>query len=221
MGCGSPSKPANKVPPKKNPPVKPVLPCPIKCNQQLNEQNSAKAKKSASTLVKQQRKDTCALMSTRSVLQEFKGRAPDENGMVPIGVSSGAYSVCNGTTDESRVMTQAGMPSDEYFRPTLLQIAKWLDDGKGVVLAYDTKWVWARKYPGYAKNPNVLGHAVRVIGTQRNVDTGAVTSITIVDSGDGTIDTVDSATVIKAMNGFGGGRCGVTRSRINSTATCK
>jgi hypothetical protein len=97
----------------------------------------AKAEKSALYFSGQQsNKDTCALMSTDSVLSEKTGdRHPAgaealrsglrpginladgtsnfEKEMIGLGEKSGGYTFCSGTTDESRVMTAAGILATE------------------------------------------------------------------------------------------------------------
>ena len=103
-----------------------------------NQENRRRAAKSMSAFAGQQNnKDSCALMSTRSVLQERDGSAPDEGwaanpsswrshfptrsevantlkgvkDMIDIGKASGAYKPCNGTTDTAAVMRAAGIPA--------------------------------------------------------------------------------------------------------------
>jgi hypothetical protein len=91
---------------------------------------------------RQKNKDSCALMSTRAVLLARDGSAPNEADMIKIGEASGAYTACNGTTNEAAVMTKAGVPATEVFKPSIDDIAASVDEGKGVVVGYDTRPVW-------------------------------------------------------------------------------
>jgi len=161
--------------------------------------------------LQQQQKDTCALMSARSILLEKKGKAPDENGMIPIGEKSGAYKKCEGTVNEAAVLNQIGIPATQVLSPSLEDIAKAVNQGKGVIVSYDTRPVWGGMH---LKNPKPLGHAVRVNGVERDKD-GKVSALHIIDSGNGTEKWIPAATFQKGLDGFGGGRMAVTNEPLH------
>lgn len=151
---------------------------------------------------RQSRKDSCALMSAQSVLLERDGKAPDETAlfskdMVDIGTDSGGYQKCSGTTDEAKVLTEAGVPATLTYDPTPEDIARNLEEGRAVVVAYDTRPVW---YPDSATwDPQPAGHAVRVTGVERDLQ-GEISAFYINDSGDGIAGKrVDIATFNQAM----------------------
>ena len=118
----------------------PCMPCLQKRATHIlgNQENRNRAAKSMSAFSGQQKnKDSCALMSTQSVLKERDGSAPEEGwaanpsswkmhfptkaeimntmkgvkDMIDIGKASGAYTPCNGTTDTAAVMRAAGIPA--------------------------------------------------------------------------------------------------------------
>lgn len=176
----------------------------------------------------QKNKDTCALMSTQSILLETKGSAPPEGwsaapsmlsghmpslgevkhtvrggtDMIDIGKKSGGYTPCNGTTKAglSSVMGAAGIPATGTAKPSLDSIASELDAGKAVVVGYDARPVW-----GDDTTPHPLGHAVRVTGVERDLS-GAVRGFYINDSGSGEAGKyVPADTFQEALDGIGGG----------------
>lgn len=168
-------------------------PC-MSCNEKSvdivaqNTVNYSRAMKSKEAFSGQQdRKDTCALMSVQSILLERDGEAPDETAlfsrdMVDIGTDSGGYQKCSGTTDPAAVMTQAGIPATMTYNPPPEDIAQMLEEGRAVVVGYDTRPVW---YPDPATwDPQPAGHAVRITGVERDL-LGNISAFYINDSGDG------------------------------------
>jgi len=157
---------------------------------------------------KQTRGDTCALMSVQSILLERDGAAPDETAifsrdMVDVGIDSGAYSITRGnikggTCDESAVMVEAGIPATLTYGPSPDDIAKNVEEGRAVIVAYDTRPVWE---PDQTKwDPQPQGHAVRVTGVERDF-LGNVSAFYINDSGDGIAGKrVDIDTFRRAMD---------------------
>lgn len=199
---------------------------------------------------KQKNKDTCALMSTHSILLETQGKAAPEGwsahppmwgshtptyneiahtarggfDMIDIGKQSKrpdgkpAYKPCNGTTDEAAVMTAAGIPATLKRNPSVDEIAKQLDAGKAVNVAYDARPVWygtsaaaKAKWP-----PKAIGHTVRVTGVDREPD-GTVRGFYINDSGSGEAGKyVPAGTFQLALSGFGGGRIASSNAPIQA-----
>lgn len=171
-----------------------------------NEEHRKRAEVSKATSPQQKKKDSCALMSARSVLSEAtivdqqcleKPKAPpSEDEMAQIGVKSKAYVDCNGTTDEAAILEAVGIEAKSTKKPSLEDIGAAVDMGKGVIVGYDTRAVWGGQA---AKSPKPLGHAVRVTGVIRDPETGKVSSVLINDTGDGTPKEVDAATFEKAL----------------------
>jgi uncharacterized Zn-binding protein involved in type VI secretion len=195
-----------------------------------NQQMQAKAAQSAKFFSgAQSNKDTCALMTTDSIKWEKTGSsdppAPpfgikswietlwadmnissttpqNEKEMIAVGISSGGYQFCNGTTNPAAVMTSAGLPSQNVLSPSLEQIASAVEQGKGVLVGYDTRPVWGGRW---AVQPNPAGHAVRVTAVQRD-DSGNITGFYINDSGDGKAPKlVPADTFQSALDGLHGG----------------
>jgi hypothetical protein len=126
----------------------------------------------------------------------------NEKEMMAVGTASGGYRWCNGTTNASAVMTAAGLTSQTVSSPSLEQIASAVEDGKGVLVGYDTRPVWGGRYL-LRLQPD--GHAVRVTGVQRD-DSGNITGFYINDSGDGVAPKlVPANTFQSALDGFQGG----------------
>lgn len=149
---------------------------------------------------RQANKDTCALMSTQGIVQQATGINYSESQMQIIGVASGAYTICNGTTNESAVMTAAGIPATEHYNPSLNDIANALGQGRAVIVGLDARPVWG------AGGPNPIGHAIRVTGVEKDA-AGNITAFYINDTGTGNSNQrVPAATMQNALNGFGGGR---------------
>jgi uncharacterized Zn-binding protein involved in type VI secretion len=148
----------------------------------------------------QQNKDTCAVMSTEGVVHQSTGTPIPEPAMQVIATGSGAYTSCNGTTDESAVMTAAGIPATEYQNPSLNDIAQAVREGRAVLVGLDARAIWP------AGGPNPIGHAVRVTGV--DVDgKGNITAFHINDTGTGRANqVVPAATMQTALNQWGGGR---------------
>jgi hypothetical protein len=190
----------------------------------------AKAERSALYFSGQQsNKDTCALMSVNSVLYEDTldrhpadsntlraslrpemnlqdGTSKFEREMIALGEKSGGYTFCEGTRNESNVMTAAGIPAVEVYSPSLESIATAVEEGRGVVVGYDTRPVW------HKRNPTAMGHTVRVTGVERDAD-GNVTALYINDSGDGTAPKrVPADNFKRALQGFDGGRMAVSKN---------
>jgi uncharacterized Zn-binding protein involved in type VI secretion len=148
----------------------------------------------------QTQKDTCALMTTQGIVQQNGGATFTEPQMQAIGIASGAYTVCNGTTSEATVMTAAGIPSTTQQNPTLQDIALALAQNKAVVVGLDARPIWGNA------SPNPLGHAIRVTGMQFDAN-GNPTNVFINDTGTGQSNqAVPAATFQQALNQFGGGR---------------
>lgn len=177
-------------------------------------------------------------MSTQSILLERDGTAPVEgfsiknwksykptmedlsryrsgvDDMIDVGKRSGGYNPCNGTTNEAKVMTEAGVAATLIEKPTLDQIATALDEGKAVVVAYDARPIWEGPDPDAWSSPTAFGHAVRPTGVDRGPD-GSVRGFWINDSGDGSAGAyVDAATMKMALDGFKGGRMSVSDAPI-------
>ncbi len=171
-----------------------------------NAEHQKRADFSKSTSPQQKKKDSCALMSVRSVLAEATivgqkclvkpANPPSEDQMAEIGTKSKAYVDCNGTTDESKIFEAVGIETISKSKPSLDDIAKALDEGKGVVVGYDTRKVWGGQA---AKSPKPLGHAVRVTGVIRDPKSGKISSLLINDTGDGTPKAVSAATFEEAL----------------------
>jgi hypothetical protein len=175
---------------------------------QLNSKNKKRAEESAKYSQQQVSKDSCALMSTRSILLEKNGKAPSEDGMKTLGEESGGYRSCRGTSDEGAVLKKAGIPSTTYGKPKLSEIANAVDAGKTVVVGYDTRPVWG------LKDPDPAGHAVRVTGAERDKN-GNVVALYVNDSGNGKApEKIPAATFQKALDGFGGGRATISNSPV-------
>ena len=208
-----------------------------------NQAMLKKAQNSAADSQHQENKDTCALMSSNSILWEQTGsktppepkqgiisemrtfwaslnmraNTPDnEKAMIAVGHASGGYEWCSGTTDEAAVLTEAGIPASETDSPSLNDIAKAVEDGKGVIVSYDTRPVWGGRY---LQRTTPAGHAVRVTGVERDID-GNITALYINDTGDGVAPKrVEAATFQQALNGFGGGRMASTDAAPFSAVT--
>lgn len=181
--------------------------CPLKADiERKNAENKKRAEAAKATSPQQSGKDTCALMSTRSILSEATmvnnkcliapPLPPSEAEMVEIGKKSGAYTPCNGTTDEAAVLKASGIEATLKQKPSVDDIANAVDSGKGVIVGYDTRPVWGGQA---AKSTTPLGHAVRVTGVIRDDETGKVKSLLINDTGDGTPKEVDAGTFEKAL----------------------
>lgn len=146
-------------------------------------------------------------------LSEIANSLAGETDMIDIGKASGAYSPCNGTTDEAKVLTQAGVPATLVQRPSLADIGDALDQGKAVNVAFDARPIWygsdQAQWP-----PQALGHTVRVTGVDRGVD-GQVRGFYINDSGTGVAcQYVPASNFQSALDGFGGGRMAVSNQPI-------
>ena len=205
-----------------------------------NDQHYERAINSAKHFSGQQKnKDTCALMSTQSVLLERDGKAPPEgfaiknwrsfipsledlqrarrgeNDMIDIGKGSGGYSPCNGTTNSAKVMTAAGIAAVLTEKPTLDQIAAALDDGKAVLVSYDARPVWDAIDPSAWDSATPFNHCIRATGVDRDA-LGAVRGFWINDSGDGNAGVYVPADVMTmALKGHGvGGRLSVSDDRL-------
>lgn len=207
--------------------------------QGYNSAMLAKAKTSVTFFSGHQtNKDTCALMSVNSVFYEqtgsksppkphstffntledlwaainIAGNTPaNEKEMIDIGHASGAYSWCSGTTDIAAVMNAAGIPSESVSSPSLETIAESVEDGKGVVVGYDTRPVWGGRW---LQRTQPAGHAVRVTAVERDSN-GEISAFYINDSGDGVAPKRVPADVFtKALDGFGGGVMAVSEEPL-------
>jgi hypothetical protein len=156
----------------------------------------------------QANKDTCALMSTQGIVQQSSGTNFSEPQMQTIGTASGAYAVCNGTTDEASIMTAAGVPATEKQNPSLQDIATAVAQGKAVIVGLDARPIWNQA------SPQPLGHAIRVTGVEFDAN-GNVAAVYINDTGTGNSNQrVPAATFQNAMNGFGGGRMATSNNPV-------
>jgi uncharacterized Zn-binding protein involved in type VI secretion len=148
----------------------------------------------------QANKDTCALMTTQGIVHQATGTQHTEPQMQAIGIASGAYTVCNGTTNESAVMNQAGIPATTVGSPTLQDMAQALGEGRAVIVGLDARHIWNQP------SPSPLGHAIRVTGVEFDAN-GQPTAVFINDTGSGMSNQrVPAADFNNALSGFGGGR---------------
>lgn len=139
-------------------------------------------------------------MSTQGVLQQAGGGNRTEAQMQAIGTASGAYTSCNGTTNEAAVMKQAGIPASTKSKPSLEDISAALREGKAVIVGLDARPIWAQA------SPAPLGHAIRVTGVELD-SAGKPAAVFINDTGTGIAgQRVPEVTFRSAMKGFGGGR---------------
>ena len=185
-----------------------------KCTPAMNAEQKKRADEACKQSKAQQKAgDSCALMSTRSLMATaFPGKAlPSESDMIKTGLASGAFRSPNGTgfgtVDARPILSKVGLPSHQTNPANVDQMAQSLDQGKGVVVFYDARPVWNQA------SPTPLGHAVRVSGVERDPQ-GNVTSVYTVDSGDGTCHKIPRATFDKALKGFNGGRTYTTDKPI-------
>jgi len=156
----------------------------------------------------QANKDTCALMSTQGIVQQATGVNNTEPMMQVIGAASGAYAVCNGTTNEATVMAQAGIPATQQSNPSLNDIAQAVRQGRAVIVGLDARPIWG------VASPNPLGHAIRVTAVDVE-NSGNVKGVHINDTGTGTANqVVPSATFQNALSGFGGGRMATSNNPV-------
>jgi uncharacterized Zn-binding protein involved in type VI secretion len=152
----------------------------------------------------QANKDTCAVMSTEGVVWQVTGKRISEPDMQAIATKSGAYKACNGTTDESALLREAGIPAHEHSKPSLNDIRDAVREGRAVIVGYDTRatWNW--------NSPDPAGHAVRVTGVEVD-DHGNVTAVIINDTGNGQPNfRVPAETFQRGLDGWGGGRMATT-----------
>jgi hypothetical protein len=157
---------------------------------------------------RQSNKDTCALMSTQGIVQQATGVSYTESQMQTIGHASGAYTACRGTTNESAIMSQAGIPATQRPSPTLNDIAASIGQDHAVIVALDARYLWG------AVSPTPLGHAVRVTGVEEDPN-GTITALYINDTGTGRSNQrVSATTFLRALNGFGGGRMAVSNEPV-------
>jgi len=206
---------------------------------EYNAAMAQKATESAKFFLGHQRnKDTCALMSAYSVVYETTGNSQPpvaqltffqtlenfwaglnmksqtpktEKEMIAVGQASGGYTWCNGTTDESAIMTKAGIPAVNTDNPSLEDIARAVEDGKAVVVGYDTRPVWGGRW---LLRDQPAGHAVRVTAVQRDED-GNITGFYVNDSGNGEApEYIPAATFQQALDGLDGGRMSVSQEAL-------
>jgi uncharacterized Zn-binding protein involved in type VI secretion len=156
----------------------------------------------------QANKDTCALMTTQGIVQQSTGATFTEGQMQAIGVASGAYTVCNGTTNEATVMTAAGIPATLQQNPTMPDIIAALAQNRAVVVGLDARPIWG------SNAPNPLGHAIRVTGVDLDSN-GNPTAVHINDTGSGQANqTVPIATFQNALSQWGGGRMATSNNPV-------
>ena len=156
--------------------------------------------------LKQLYKDTCAQMATRSIISEKFGVAPSESGMRALGEAAGGYTKCQGTSDESLTLVKAGIPTTLQNYPSIEDIAKAVENKKGVIVGLDARHLWRGRA---LNNPDRLGHAVRITKIERNSE-GMVTRLEISDSGTGTIYWISKDHFQDGLNDWDGGRAAIT-----------
>lgn len=200
----------------------PVQACPsTQTLEAYNDEQKRRAEISAKAFSgPQQNKDTCGLMAVQSILLEMNGSAPEEGSppeansesssldsstadktMISIGMESGRYIPCNGTSRIEQVMTQAGIPSIGQ-KASISTIADSLDKGKAVVVLLDARPIWFEDKDSWPTSP--LGHFVRVTGVKRR-DDGTVEGLYVNDSGNGSAGVfIKEETFNIALDNYGG-----------------
>lgn len=157
----------------------------------------------------QANKDTCAVMSTAGIVWQVTGTRVSESDMQVTATKSGAYKACNGTTNESKLLDEAGLPATQFLNPSLEDIRDAIREGRAVIVGYDTRPTWNDN------SPKPLGHAVRVTGVEVD-DQGKVVAVIINDTGDGDANKRVPADVFqKGLDGFGGGRMATTDEPVH------
>lgn len=132
-------------------------------------------------------KGTCGLVSCSNILMEA-GINISENDIVHFAENNGLCDIsddpnsCGGTTADERaeILTDAGVPSHSDDNSSLEDIAKDVNDGKGVIISVNAGVLW--------DNPSTYGtgesnHAITVTGYETDDVTGEITGFYICDSG--------------------------------------
>lgn len=130
---------------------------------------------------------TCGLVSCGNVLREA-GIYISENDIVHFAANNGLCDItddpnsCGGTTADQRaeILTDAGIPSHADYNRNLEDIAKDIQDGKGVMISVNAGILW--------DDPSVYGtgesnHAITVTGYETDDTTGEIIGFYVCDSG--------------------------------------
>lgn len=151
---------------------------------------------------------TCGLCSCEGILRQF-GIEVTETDVVAHAIANG---LCNtegsaeklgGTTlrDHVRILSDFGVPAHGETSGSLQDLASYLEQGRGVILALDCGVLWdnADYYAGRAN------HAVTAIGVARHPETGEIQGFYVNDTGTGESGKfVDAATMNEAWRDMGG-----------------
>jgi uncharacterized Zn-binding protein involved in type VI secretion len=159
----------------------------------------------------QERKDTCAVASVLSIYNQKTGERWTEKRMQAVAAMAGdpndpAYQQCRGTTSMAALLRAAGIPATDYLRPSLEDIARAVEEGRGVIVGLDARALWGMDVARYEP----MGHAVRVTGVERDAS-GRIVAFYINDSGSAEAGRrVPADDVAAALSGLGGGRMATT-----------
>lgn len=151
---------------------------------------------------------SCALVAQTSIYESITGEHISEDDICKIAEANGWYDSESGTSPSSvgNVLNALGIPTEQKYDATLLDIADALERGDKVIVSLDANEIWTPLRDSITGEPieqSDAGHAVWVTGIDQEPD-GSV-KIIFNDSGnpDGKMNAVDAKDFLNAWHDFG------------------
>lgn len=130
---------------------------------------------------------TCGLVSVEDVLNQF-GKEVSENDVVRHAIETGRCFIgdnpaeCGGTTlsDQAQLLCDAGVPAHPEQGAGYEDLARWVGEGRGVILEVNAGVLWN---DANAYDHGQANHAVVLTGAAVSPDTGELLGFYLNDSG--------------------------------------
>lgn len=156
----------------------------------------------------QQGQNSCAVVAQMSVYESITGQHIDEQQMCRIAAANRIYDPETGTypQDVGKVLNVLGIPTEQAYSATLVDVARALERGDKVIVGLDAREInmpLRDAKTGLPIEQQDAGHAVWVTGIDQTSD-GSV-KIILNDSGapDGQMKAVDAVDFLNAWGDYG------------------